>query len=63
MTNCPACGQRGIGKVGAEQFYCWNCCIEFAIQGVNVKIFNIESDGTLTAYANPLESAINLQEG
>jgi len=63
MTTCPVCGQRGIGKVGPDQFYCWDCCVEFIVQGSSTKIFNVEPDGTLTLYADPLESIMNLQEG
>ncbi|WP_071934035.1 hypothetical protein [Thermosinus carboxydivorans] len=63
MTACPVCGQRTIGKVGADQYYCSECCVEFLIRGENVKIFNVETDGTLTLY-NPLQdTAVNLQEG
>lgn len=48
MVVCPACGQRAIGKVGADQYYCWDCCVEFTVRGPNVKIFNVELDGTLS---------------
>jgi len=63
VTTCPVCGQRGIGKVGADQFYCWDCCVEFIVQGSTIKIFNVEPDGTLTLYADPMEDSISLQEG
>lgn len=61
--TCPVCGQRGIGKVGAEQFFCWECCVEFIVQGTDIRIFNVEPDGTLTAYTDSLHGAVNLQEG
>lgn len=63
MTNCPVCGQRAIGKVGADQFYCWDCCVEFLVRGENIKIFNVETDGTLTIYADTLDSTVSIQEG
>lgn len=63
MTTCPACGQRGIGKVGNDQFFCWECCVEFVVQGSTVKVFHVEPDGTLTLMAQPLTGAVNLQEG
>lgn len=51
MTRCPVCGQRGVGKVGAEQFYCWDCCLEFSTQNQDIKIFHVELDGTLTLWS------------
>jgi hypothetical protein len=57
MTNCPVChSSRAIGKVGSAQFYCWDCCIEFIVRGDDVKIFNVQPDGTLTLYLEPLET-------
>ena len=50
MVTCPVCGQRGIGKVGANQYYCWDCCVEFAVRDHNVRIYNVEMDGTLTSH-------------
>lgn len=47
--NCPLCGQRQIGKIGNEQYYCWNCCAEFTVHGLTVKAFNIDTDGSLIA--------------
>jgi hypothetical protein len=63
MTVCPACGQRAIGKVGADQYYCWDCCVEFMVRGSNVKIFNVELDGTLSLSddAASVPETLNLQ--
>ncbi|MCX7780562.1 MAG: hypothetical protein N2491_06560 [Negativicutes bacterium] len=61
MRSCPLCGQRGIGKVGVEQYFCWECCVEFAVQGDKLKIFNVELDGTLSAYTPPQQDVVNLQ--
>lgn len=63
MTTCPVCGQRGIGKVGTGQYYCWECCVEFSVQGDTITIFNVEVDGTLTSYADQLQGTVNLKEG
>ncbi|SFL81587.1 hypothetical protein [Pelosinus propionicus] len=58
MTACPVCNSnRAIGKVGAAQYYCWDCCIEFIIRGDDIKIFSVQPDGTLTLYLDPLETA------
>ena len=55
MITCPVCGQKGIGKVGANQYYCWDCCVEFMLREQGVKIFNVELDGTLTSHAESLD--------
>ncbi|BBB92889.1 MAG TPA: hypothetical protein PKA28_02350 [Methylomusa anaerophila] len=61
MITCPVCGQRGIGKVGAGQYYCWDCCVEFTLGENDIKIFNVEMDGTLTLYGDPLQNTANLE--
>ncbi|HWR44903.1 hypothetical protein [Sporomusa sp.] len=61
MTTCPVCGQRGIGKVGADQYYCWDCCVEFMVRDQDVRIFNVESDGTLTLYDDLMQGTVNLE--
>jgi len=48
--NCPVCGGRTIGKVGVSQFYCWDCCVEFATQDDKVVIYDLAEDGTLVAW-------------
>lgn len=49
MDICPVCGQRGIGKVGADQYYCWECCVELVVKDDQVEVFAIDDDGTLVA--------------
>lgn len=61
MTTCPRCGQRGIGKVGADQYYCWDCCIEFIVRNQELKMYQVELDGTLTLYDDILQSTANLE--
>lgn len=48
--KCPVCGGNAVGKVGVEQFYCWNCFIEFNTQQEEVQIFQVAEDGSLLAY-------------
>lgn len=62
MTTCPVCGRRAIGKVGSDQYYCWECCVEFMVKGQAVKIFDVQADGTLTQYPDPLQNTVNLQQ-
>lgn len=51
--NCPVCGGRAIGKVGVEQFYCWDCCVEFTTQTDKVVIYDLAEDGSLVAWDDP----------
>ncbi|TWH48912.1 hypothetical protein [Sporomusa sp. KB1] len=61
MTTCPICGQRDIGKVGADQYYCGDCCVEFMIRNQDLKIYNVEADGTLTLYDATAQGTVNLE--
>lgn len=61
MTACPVCGQRGIGKVGADQYYCWDCCLEFVLRNQELKAYQVEVDGSLTLYDNLLQGTDNLE--
>lgn len=47
--NCPVCSGNAVGKVGVDQFYCWNCFIEFNTQQEDVQIFQVAEDGSLVA--------------
>ncbi len=49
QTNCPHCQSRSIGRVGADQYYCWDCCIEFAVTRQGVKLFTVNDEGELQA--------------
>lgn len=60
MLKCPVCGQRSIGKVGADQYFCWDCCVEFVINGQTTDIYNVEPDGTLSQF-NSSQEIGNLQ--
>lgn len=48
--DCPICGGKSVGRVGVSQYYCWNCYIEYQIQGEAIKIFSVAEDGSLVAY-------------
>jgi hypothetical protein len=61
--NCPVCGGRAIGKVGVEQFYCWDCCVEFATQTDKVVIYELAEDGSLVAWDDPALEDTTLQAG
>lgn len=44
---CPQCGSRAIGRVAVDQYYCWECCIEFALSGEAVRCFQVNEEGEL----------------
>jgi len=48
--NCPVCGGRATGKVGADQYYCWDCCVEYRINREGVQIYELGEDGSLAAF-------------
>lgn len=60
--NCPVCSGRAIGKVGVEQFYCWDCCVEFTTQTDKVVIYDLAEDGSLVAWDDPALEDITLQD-
>lgn len=45
---CPSCQGRNVGRVGTGQYYCWDCCIEFALSHKGVRMFRVEADGELS---------------
>ena len=51
MLICPSCGSKVVGKVGADQFYCWDCCIEFSYGRQGLKMYTIDDEGSLVAMA------------
>ncbi|HHY37048.1 MAG TPA: hypothetical protein GX518_05085 [Firmicutes bacterium] len=49
--TCPVCGGREVGKVGARQYYCHDCCVEFVVRRDRIQVYQVEDDGTLVAVA------------
>ncbi|NLJ77152.1 MAG: hypothetical protein GX325_07850 [Peptococcaceae bacterium] len=47
--KCPICGGKANGKVGVDQYYCWNCCVEYRISKEGVQIYELDEDGSLVA--------------
>jgi len=47
LFTCPICNGRAIGRVGTDQFYCWDCFVEYNVSGNQVKIYDIAEDGSL----------------
>jgi len=38
-----------VGRVGSDQYYCWNCFMEFNFNKGKVNLFEVAEDGTLVA--------------
>ncbi|RLL48001.1 hypothetical protein D8M04_01605 [Oceanobacillus piezotolerans] len=49
IMRCPNCNSRDIGKIGAQNYYCWNCFIEMSILNNELTVHQIESDGSLSS--------------
>ena len=45
--SCPLCGSNEVGKIGQDQFYCWNCFVEYDSKN---QVYTVEEDGSLIAY-------------
>ncbi|WP_148865514.1 hypothetical protein [Thermosediminibacter litoriperuensis] len=55
--NCPLCGGNSTGRVGTNQYYCWDCFVEFSINNNKVTVFELCDDGSLVPYGR--KEAIN----
>jgi hypothetical protein len=54
---CPNCKRKDIGKIGVNQYYCWNCFIELSIQQGKLALHQVEADGTLTSLDDLFEES------
>ncbi len=50
--RCPACNGLQVGRVGSDQYYCWNCFIEFAVKKDRVNMYEVAEDGSLVSIEN-----------
>lgn len=46
---CPNCRTRNVGKIGNQRYYCWECFIEFGVQGDVLNLYEVEEDGSLSS--------------
>ncbi|WP_019154621.1 hypothetical protein [Robertmurraya massiliosenegalensis] len=49
MFNCPNCQSKDIGKIGINQYYCWNCFIELTVSQGMISTHQVEEDGSLSS--------------
>ncbi|MCD8511662.1 MAG: DUF2797 domain-containing protein [Bacillus sp. (in: Bacteria)] len=47
--RCPNCKGKDIGKIGTNQYYCWNCFIELSIKDDRFYLHQVEPDGSLSS--------------
>lgn len=48
--RCPVCASIDTGKVGTDQYYCWNCLLEFSRNGEHgFTAYYVDEEGTLVA--------------
>ncbi|MCT2537652.1 DUF2797 domain-containing protein [Aquibacillus koreensis] len=47
--HCPNCKGKNIGKIGNQQFYCWNCFIELSLVNEVLDVHQVEPDGSLSS--------------
>ncbi|MBX5436656.1 MAG: hypothetical protein IRZ33_05495 [Alicyclobacillaceae bacterium] len=57
--RCPHCNCRDVGKIGANQFYCWGCFMEFNVAGEEVRVYEVAEDGSLVA-VEPVQGDMQL---
>lgn len=56
ILECPICGGRATGKIGAEQYYCWDCCVEYRLNKNGFQIYELDEDGGLVSLGPSNES-------
>ncbi len=46
--HCPNCKSKELGKIGVNQYYCWDCFIELTLVKGRLSLNQVEEDGSLT---------------
>lgn len=47
---CPLCHGKEFGQIGSNQFYCWNCLVEYNDRN---EAFYVREDGFLESISIP----------
>ncbi|MCI1856618.1 MAG: hypothetical protein LKI94_08625 [Sporolactobacillus sp.] len=55
--KCPNCCGSHIGKLGANQYYCWDCFIEMTLENGKLSLSQVEEDGSLTTLDDLFEES------
>lgn len=48
---CPNCHSRCLGRVGVDQYYCWDCCVEWVEAEDGPHLFAVDEEGELQTLA------------
>jgi hypothetical protein len=49
LLICPNCKGKDLGKIGINQYYCWNCFIELSVARGKIYTHQVEEDGSLSS--------------
>jgi len=49
LLQCPNCKNKNLGKIGVNQYYCWDCFIELSVSKGMIYTHQVEEDGTLSS--------------
>ncbi len=61
--NCPLCSSIDTGKVATNQYYCWNCLVEFNLSGPEgFTAYLVDEEGTLVALSKTQSEETALTE-
>ncbi|MGM9987650.1 MAG: hypothetical protein ACI35O_10525 [Bacillaceae bacterium] len=55
--KCPNCRGKNLGKIGVNQYYCWNCYIELSIGKGIINVHQVEEDGSLSSLDDLFEES------
>lgn len=56
--QCPLCHTTDTGKVGTNQYYCWQCLMEFKNNAQQqARMYYVEADGSLIPVALKQETS------
>lgn len=54
---CPACGSTRVGRIGTNQYYCGDCCLEMQVRRHVVELYAVDEEGNLvTVDRRPLSA-------
>ncbi|MDW7673155.1 MAG: hypothetical protein SCK28_01340 [Bacillota bacterium] len=61
MSYCPICQGKAVGKVGTNQFYCWDCFVEFTTNSHGVQVYEVDEEGNLLNYSPEAEMEMTVE--
>jgi len=62
--KCPMCSGIDTGKVGAGQYYCWRCLVEFNMTGPRgYTAYYVDEEGLLLALEAPDAQGVPAENG